>query len=58
MRAKGTITDIPFTDRERHAQFIRAYFALADACEAAGLASIYSRDARDTFGKMIREGLV
>jgi hypothetical protein len=53
----GTIADIVFTNVERNSQFIRAYFALAIACESAGLGSIYSRNVKDIFGKWIRDGL-
>ncbi len=54
----GGIADIAFTDKERNARFIRAFYALANACESAGLGSIYSRDTSETFGKWIREGIV
>lgn len=54
----GTIADIAFRNKERNAQFIRAYLALARACESAGLESEYSSTLKDTFGKWVREGLV
>lgn len=54
----GALADVSFTDRERHGRFVRAYLALANACESAGLGSIYSRSLRDIFGKWISEGVV
>ncbi len=50
----GTIADIVFKDKELNRQFVHAYSDLANACESAGLGSIYSRDVRDVFGEWIR----
>jgi hypothetical protein len=54
----GTIADISFHDRDLNRRFCRAYVDLADACEQAGLSSIYSRKVADIFGEWIRKGAV